>query len=497
MIQEVYNDSGTLISIIDVPVPVDAPIIVKGDKLRVLTSTDLQSLITAQALSPSYLYKISNTANWDVYVTALNSSVLDSIAFGVHQSTGTKAEIEYNVTTNTVVRVYDLSYYNWIEGATNINNFVWGNPNYAYNTIKNGGVFTNNGVINSFRFNLITDAATLIITNTSNVAAIVGNKILDAVTTIDNSNFHDFSYNTINSTITFKVNNSGTGNINNNVFTDLGATSLIYGSVTDFSFNTFTKLSSVSCTGIITVNTAITGNNVEGSTLAFIGNGTFDDFSYNNIKASSVSLDTPTFGSLTYNEITDSSLYIQNDTGITKCNIRGASSAVLDTAELYNGCIYDYNNESTFYVSYDFTNSTYYNSNTMIVNTGHTGIMGIFVATTKTTESIITSITNFPSAHKFILKNNCTGNIVITTAGGIKIITSAYVSTPITLVGGGTLGADFVKFDARSTPLGDGLLSITEIALHTSQVPTNTTTAISTTNATTLKTAAALAIALG
>jgi hypothetical protein len=455
MIQEIYNDSGTLLQTIEITTP-NYGVTISKNNVAALNSGDLQTLVSSSSLSPGIYYKVIDVTGWDVYLLAFTNTKLAKIGYAVHQSTFTPAEVEYNLSTNFLIRVYDLTYYNWVEGTTNISQFPWGNSAFNYNKVDQfSTLILGTTSFTQFSKNLVTNGSTFNIDSATNIAAIINNKIIGGYTYLAGCYFHDFQDNTIKGDVTFVINNGGSGIIGNNEFIDLVSSMWLEGTIPNMEFNKFSKGAGILATtgNAVTVTYDISYNDIENSVIN-ISNCIFDALSHNIIKDSTITITTGG-GDYSYNTIINSEFSIDNSSTITGCEINGVKAgtgASLDSGDNYINCVYKVNEYSTFWVYYNFTNTAYFSSGVLYIQPQHQYIMGIFIASQNSSSHTISTIVGYPDSHKYRITRSSTNTLNIATGGNISFFAGS-PSSPITIDSSQT---DYLEFDSRPFPVGSG-----------------------------------------
>ena len=452
---QVYNDTGTLLS---TDVQKYIPTVINS--IVSVTNAEALELLNLGALSPGTFYKITDCTTGPVYVQAITSNSLNPIGYSeIGIAGGTYGEVQYDVNTNQLTRVYDLKYYNWVEGNANIIYFPWGSSHIAYNTIKGGASVnihsTAASLANHWTNNLFQNC-TFTIDSSCNIGNFDGNQFTDGTISLTGLTSTGFINNKIAANITLG------GSIDNITNNEIVNTSSFYltGTITDFIDNVINNGSGISASSITTPS--FSKCNINGSSVT-ITSLNVTDFTDNTIWNSTVTFSATTGVSrFVSNIIKDSEFTTSYETGLVNCNIFAVrAGSDLDTAIIYQYCEYKRGEFSTFYAEYDFSNPAYYvgpSSNMMIVQPQHADIMGIFYVFNNNVDTIDT-ITNYPTKHKFSIRAKIGNTQTFQIGNAANIIfpqSFSWASLPLAMNTFGGLPADTIIFDGRPDKVGAG-----------------------------------------
>lgn len=271
---------------------------------ELITVAALQALAASSTMVQGTLYQVTDvTADWQVVILAESTSDVSFQGQGIYQN-NLYTEAWYNLYTNQLLRIYDPTYQNDIEGETNILGFTWNTPLWFDNRISGGSSVTFTGAsITNFYSNTFTDGCLVDLTNLT-CTDFFGNNISGSPTTLqapsaiitefgnnnitlqssvllDDCNISGFTNNNISASFIFGQASTVVGLFSANDFTQSGLLDMQGAYINFFSDNQLKDVGSITISdstidGLIK-NIVQNNSSINAIANALLGNVTFNE----------------------------------------------------------------------------------------------------------------------------------------------------------------------------------------------------------------------------
>lgn len=276
----------------------------------------LQNLASIGGLVAGAMYHITDvTADWEIIIMAESTSTVSTQGQGIYDNS-LFVEAWYELSTNTIQKIYDPIFNNEVEGDTNISGFLWNNALWQDNKIIGGSVVDFTGfTATEFKGNTIAGRSVLDLTNstfgqfTDNHVDVASNLIFS---NCSNSFFVDNIFNTAQVSFT---NSSLNSIVENNITTGViegDSCNILYFELNVFVSDDVTAgITNLDLTNAVALS--ISGNVITGNALVDLTSTLIGQFINNNVSISSINLSGGTFALFSNNVCAqNSSIDFQN-----------------------------------------------------------------------------------------------------------------------------------------------------------------------------------------
>lgn len=163
-----------------------------------ITVAALQALKASTSLEAGKHYLITDvTPDWEVIVMATSTAEVTTQGDAIYQNV-LFCEAFYDLDTNTILKIYDPTNFNEVEGDQNIAVFQWNNALWNGNIIvENSSLIYPSGTVTNFQNNTLLSNSQIDITDAT-IANVIGNTLQNGATIMAmNAQVESVSYNLI------------------------------------------------------------------------------------------------------------------------------------------------------------------------------------------------------------------------------------------------------------------------------------------------------------